>query len=74
MQAAKRAKNAVFCPWLPRPRTTDVDIQTCLSKGPNVFPENLAQIRSAVLGTFHTQTKKSQRVPKTEPYIVHCVQ
>jgi len=39
----------------------------------HVFCVNLAQIRSAVPEIFHTQPKKSQTVPKTEPYAVHCV-
>jgi len=39
----------------------------------HVFPVNLAQIRSAVPEIFHTQTKKSQTAPRTEPYTVHCV-
>jgi len=28
---------------------------------------------SPILEIFHTQTKKSQTAPKTEPYAVHCV-
>jgi len=40
----------------------------------HVFRMNLSQIRSAVPDIFHTQTKKSQTAPKTEPYAVHCVQ
>ena len=39
----------------------------------HVFPVNLAQIRSADPDIFHTQTKKSHTVPKTEPYAVHYV-
>jgi len=42
----------------------------------HVFPMNLAQIRSSVPDISHAQTKKSQtapKVPKTEPYAVHCV-
>ena len=39
----------------------------------HVFPVNLVQICSAVQAIFRTQTKKSQTVPKTEPYAVHCM-
>jgi len=39
----------------------------------HVFTVNMAQVRSAVSEIFHTQTKKSHTVPKTEPYAVHCV-
>jgi len=35
----------------------------------HVFLVNLAQIRSAVPGIFKAQTKKSQIVLKTEPYL-----
>ena len=36
----------------------DLDLQTRLSKGTNIFTVNLVQIRLAVLKIFHTQTKK----------------
>jgi len=57
------------------PGDLDLDIQTRLSKRTkHVFPVNLVQIGSAVPKIFHTQKKKkSQTVPKTEPYAVHCV-
>jgi len=50
MQLPKGLKNAVFV-------AGDLDLQTRPSEGPNVFRVNLAQIRSAVPGIFHTQTK-----------------
>ena len=62
----KGPKRAVFVP-----DDLDLDIQTRPSEGPNIFHVNLAQIRSAVPEIFHTQTKKSQTTPKTEPYAVH---
>jgi len=39
----------------------------------HVFSVNLAQIRSAVTTIFHTQTKKSQTAPTTEPCAAHCM-
>jgi len=40
----------------------------------HIFPVNLAQIRSAVLEIFHTQTANHRlSAPKIEPSAVHCV-
>jgi len=38
--------------------TYDLDIQTRPSKGPNIFPVNLAQMHSAIPEIFDSQTKK----------------
>jgi len=61
-QAAKRALTFDLWPWPSNSpeRATK-----------RVFPVNLAQIRPAVPEVFHTQTKKSQTAPKTEPSAVH---
>jgi len=50
--------------------TFDLDIQTRPSDDQNVFRVNLAQIRSAIIGIFHAQTKKSETAPKTQPSAV----
>jgi len=70
MQAAERAKNAVF--FVPG----DLDLQTCPHEGPNAssvqtwqksiqrFPE-----------IFHTnQNNHKLTAPKTEPFPAYCVQ
>jgi len=40
----------------------------------HVFLVNLAQVHSTDPEIFHTQTKRSQTVSKTEPCAVHCMQ
>jgi len=51
--------------------TFNIDIQTRLSEGKHVFPEDLAQIRSAVPEIFEAQTNKQKvtDIAKTEPYL-----
>jgi len=61
MQAAERAKNAIFCSWWPWPLTFDLDIQTHPIDGPN----------TCSVWIWCKSVQWFQTMPNTEAYAVH---